>query len=89
MWKRGGWESENLKIELLMKRYPMIMNLKDIIIGIAKLGKAVYRFNIISCKNPKGFSCRNERTDPQSHMRLQGNKNSQNNLEKDEQSFQF
>ena len=48
--------------------------------------KWIYRFSTISIKIPDGFFVKNLQADPKIRMELQGTQNSQNSLEKEEQS---
>ena len=58
-----------------------------VLLKMAVLPNLIYRFNTVLIKIPADFFCRNIQTDPKIHMEIQGTQNSQNNLEKEEQSW--
>lgn len=72
---------------LLLKAIPYSWTRKCDVAKTAILLRLMYRFNPIPFKIPAGFFFRNWQADPKIHMQTQGTKNSQDNLEKEEQKW--
>ena len=76
---------KKLKKTQINERHSMLMDWKTIL--LSTLLKVIYRFNTICIKIPMIFFCRNRKKSILKLMECQRSPNSQNNLEKEEQSW--